>query len=91
MNDTSWAIVIASLATRNPPTPRTTKNDTCIAMLEMGTTNAEILATWRPASHALVASVSTDLISRLIAFAARTVRTAEIERSTEAVKSPTRS
>ena len=91
MKDTSCATVMTPLATRKPPTPRTTKNETCMAMEEMGTTKAEMRATLSPAFQASRASASTVSISRLTAFAARTVRTAEMLRSTAAVRSPTRS
>ena len=90
MNATSDATVIAPLATRNPPTPSTTRNDTCIAMPAIGTTSAEIFATRMPIRQAPTASSSTAAISRSVALAARTVRTALMARSTEAARSPTR-
>ncbi len=89
MNVTRLATVIAPLATRNPPTPSTTRNDTCRAIPATGTTSAEILATWMPILQAPVASASTAAISRSVAFAARIVRTELIARSTAAARSPT--
>ena len=89
MNATSEAIVMAPLATRNPPTPSTTRNETCIAIPATGTTSAEILATARPIRQAPSASFSTPAISRSVAPDARTVRTAVMARSTEAARSPT--
>ena len=89
MNATNEAMVIAPLATRNPPTPSTTRNDTCMAMPATGTTSAEILATARPIRQAPSASFSTETISRSVAPEARTVRTAVMARSTEAARSPT--
>ena len=56
MNATRFAIVIAPLATRNPPTPSTTRNETCIAIPAIGTTSDEIFATRMPACHAPSAS-----------------------------------
>ena len=79
MNATRFAIVIAPLATRKPPTPSTTRNDTCSAMPAIGTTRAEIFATLMPAAQAPLASASTVAISRSVAFAARTVRMAPID------------
>ena len=89
MNATRFAMVIAPLATRNPPTPSTTRNDTCSAIPAIGTTRAEIFATLMPAVQAPLASASTVVISRSVAFAARTVRIAPITRSTAAARSPT--
>ena len=89
MNATRFATVIAPLATRKPPTPSTTRNDTCIAMPATGTTSAEIFATWMPIRQAPVASASTAAISRSVAFDARIVRTELIARSTDAARSPT--
>ena len=45
MNAIRFAIVMVPLATRKPPTPRTTRKDTCMAMPAIGTTRAEIFAT----------------------------------------------
>ncbi len=86
MNATRLAIVIAPLATRKPPTPSTTRNETCIAIPAIGTTRDEIFATRMPASHAPSALRSTAAISRSVAFAARMVRTALIARSTAAAE-----
>ena len=68
MNATRFATVMAPLATRKPPTPSTTRNDTCIAMPATGTTSAEIFATWMPIFQAPVASLSIAAISRSVAF-----------------------
>jgi hypothetical protein len=46
---TSEATETAPVATRRPPTPSTTSSDTFIARPATGTTNAEALATSRPA------------------------------------------
>ena len=89
MNATRSATVIAPMATRNPPTPSTTRNDTCMAMPATGTMSAEIFATWMPMVQAPSASVSTSRISRSVAPDARMVRTALIARSTAAATSPT--
>ena len=89
MNAIRSAIVMVPLATRKPPTPSTTRNDTCMAMPAIGTTRAEILATWMPIRQAPLASSSTAAISRSVAFEARTVRTALMARSTLAARSPT--
>ncbi len=89
MNVTRFATVIAPLATRKPPTPSTTRNDTCIAIPATGTTRAEIFATWIPIFQAPTASASMAAISRSVAFAARMVRTELIARSTAAARSPT--
>ena len=58
MNATRSATVIAPLATRKPPTPSTTRNDTFMAMPATGTMRAEIFATWTPARQAPSASAS---------------------------------
>ena len=89
MNDTRLATVIAPLATRKPPTPSTTSSATCRAMPAIGTTSAEIFATWMPMRQAPSASFSTAAISRSVALDARTVRTALKDRSTDAARSPT--
>ena len=89
MNAIRFATVMVPLATRNPPTPSTTRNDTCMAIPAIGTTSAEIFATWMPIFHAPTASSSTAAISRSVAFEARTVRTALMARSTLAARSPT--
>ena len=54
-----------------------------------GTTSAEMRATLMPARHAPSDSPSIAATSRSVAFAARTVRTAEMPRSTAAARSPT--
>ena len=91
INATRLATVMAPLATRKPPTPNTTRNATCSAIPEIGTTKAEIFATSTPILYAPSASRLIDPISRSVAFAARTVRMALMARSTLAVRSPTRS
>ena len=67
MNATRFATVMAPDATRNPPTPSTTRNDTCIAMPAIGTMSAEIFATFTPICQAPSASASTSRISRSVA------------------------
>jgi hypothetical protein len=89
MKATRLATVMAPEATRNPPTPSTTRNDTCMATPATGTTSAEILATSMPMSKAPLASFSTLAISRSVALEARTVRTELMARSTAAARSPT--
>ena len=89
MNDTRFAMVMAPLATLNPPTPSTMSSDTCSAIPATGTTSAEILATAIPMSQAPFASFSMVAISRSVALDARTVRIAPSARSTAADRSPT--
>jgi hypothetical protein len=89
MKATRLATVMAPEATRKPPTPSTTRNDTCMATPATGTTRAEILATSMPMSKAPLASFSTLAISRSVALEARTVRTELMARSTAAARSPT--
>jgi hypothetical protein len=48
MNVTRLAIVIAPVATRNPPRPMTTSSDTCRAMPAIGTTSADTFAMRTP-------------------------------------------
>ncbi len=89
MNATRLAMVISPLATRKPPAPSTTSSETCSAIALSGTISAEIFATRTPAWYAPIASSTTASVSRVVAFEARTVRMALIERSTEAARSPT--
>ena len=60
-----------------------------MAIPATGTTRAEILATRIPICQAPTAATSTSATSRSVAFAARTVRTELMARSTAAASSPT--
>ena len=60
MNVTSEAIVIAPDATRNPPTPSTTRSETCSAMPATGPPAPRPSRSARRRVYASVASVETD-------------------------------